>query len=314
MHYIIYQITNRLNGMIYIGQHRTEDLNDGYMGSGIYLNQDIQLYGKENFTKKILFECSSIEELNQKERELVNEEFVNRDDTYNLAIGGSYILTNFQAKKFGRAGALVLKHRIETDPEFRKEFYHKAGIGSRRVWKEHPEVYKDFRCDWTGRHHTDETKKQISEKAKLRVGSKNSIFNRIWMYNELVKCNTTIDKKDLHDYLEQGWKVGRIMNWDRYFMKKNQYEARLQKKKELGFNAKTPDKFIDEFDNNRNYYKKLLPLFLKYRWKDFVKLSGYKYSNQNFYFQVKVYLGLTRPELKKMKMSARTLHETSFDV
>ena len=33
-HYIIYKITNTFNNKIYIGKHITEDLNDGYMGSG----------------------------------------------------------------------------------------------------------------------------------------------------------------------------------------------------------------------------------------------------------------------------------------
>ena len=28
MHYIIYKITNILNGMIYIGKHKTNDIND----------------------------------------------------------------------------------------------------------------------------------------------------------------------------------------------------------------------------------------------------------------------------------------------
>lgn len=33
----LYKITNLVNGMVYIGQHVTDDLEDGYMGSGKYL-------------------------------------------------------------------------------------------------------------------------------------------------------------------------------------------------------------------------------------------------------------------------------------
>lgn len=104
LHYVIYRITNMLNGMIYIGQHTTTNPNDDYMGSGKYIIRAIKKYGIENFKKEILFECSSQEELNAKERELVNEDFVNRDDTYNLVLGGIQGLSHEQAVEFGRRG------------------------------------------------------------------------------------------------------------------------------------------------------------------------------------------------------------------
>lgn len=33
MFYLIYKITNTINNMIYIGEHMTNDKDDGYMGS-----------------------------------------------------------------------------------------------------------------------------------------------------------------------------------------------------------------------------------------------------------------------------------------
>ena len=38
IHYV-YEITNNINGKIYVGVHSTKDVNDGYMGSGKHLKQ-----------------------------------------------------------------------------------------------------------------------------------------------------------------------------------------------------------------------------------------------------------------------------------
>lgn len=74
--------------MIYIGKHMTNDKDDGYMGSGIRIRRAIEKYGIENFEKTILFECESADEMNAKEAEIVNEDFIARDDVYNIKLGG----------------------------------------------------------------------------------------------------------------------------------------------------------------------------------------------------------------------------------
>lgn len=87
-YYIIYKITNLVNDKVYVGCHKTTDINDNYMGSGKQLGESQQKYGIENFKKEILYVFNNADEMFAKEKEIVNESFVNRKDTYNLKTGG----------------------------------------------------------------------------------------------------------------------------------------------------------------------------------------------------------------------------------
>ena len=71
MVYTIYKVTNKINGKCYIGKHQTDDINDGYMGSGKLIKQAIRKYGLDNFSKEILFIFDNEDDMNVKERELV---------------------------------------------------------------------------------------------------------------------------------------------------------------------------------------------------------------------------------------------------
>lgn len=88
MFYTIYKVTNKVNGKFYIGKHQTKKVDDAYYGSGKAIKEAIQKYGVENFDKEVLFVFDNEADMNNKEKELITEEFVNREDTYNLGVGG----------------------------------------------------------------------------------------------------------------------------------------------------------------------------------------------------------------------------------
>ena len=138
-YYYIYKITNLINGKMYIGQHRTNNLDDGYMGSGKLIKRAIKKYGVENFKKEIQGFYEDMEELNYMERVLVDQTWVDREDTYNLVIGGD---------QFRLFGSLSEEHK------------RKIGDGNRN------------------KHPSNKTRKLMSEKAKMRTGVKNSFFGK----------------------------------------------------------------------------------------------------------------------------------------
>lgn len=168
MYYTIYKVTNKLDGKSYIGSHKTKKLDDGYMGSGKYLKRSIEKHGLENFEKEILHVFETADEMYKKEAELVNEDFLMNENTYNLKVGGfggfDYInekgLTN--RSKAGKARSIKHKDSI-------KKWGSDGGKIRQTMYGTPKEFLEAGKISFLGKHHSEETKE------KMRLAKKNYI-------------------------------------------------------------------------------------------------------------------------------------------
>ena len=139
MHYIIYKITNQINGKYYIGRHATKNVNDSYMGSGIGIKNAIAKYGLENFTKEIIANVNSAEELWDLEKEIVNERVVKDPMSYNNAYGGKHYLHGLKEHDY----TAFVEHQRNAGKQYAnnfkgksKEWHQKGGSKSSRMRSE----------------------------------------------------------------------------------------------------------------------------------------------------------------------------------
>lgn len=202
----LYRVTNLLNNKIYVGVHRTDNVDDGYMGSGkaisAAISAAIKKYGVENFSKEIIGIFDTYDDALDAEAEIVTEEFVLRTDTYNLKIGGrggfDHINKSPQSleykKKGGKAGNLKcrLNKTGSYSPDFISTFSNKA-----------------LQAELNERAQTNEARaKRIASFTSIghQQGSKNSQFGKMWITNGIE--NTKIDKNLTPP---AGWYKGRVL-------------------------------------------------------------------------------------------------------
>lgn len=191
--YTVYKITNIVNNKIYIGVHKTNNPNDSYKGTGKIILKAHAKYGLDNFVKEVLYVYDTGDELLneemafQKEAELVDQSFVDREDTYNIDLGG----------KGGRGRSIDVRKRIGDSSRGRKlgpiseeskkkmslakkgkklSEEHKAKIGKAGRGRIMPKEIRDkIKNTLTGRNRTPE------EKENMRLGYLNTP-NKICQY------------------------------------------------------------------------------------------------------------------------------------
>lgn len=218
MHYYMYKITNLINGKIYVGVHKTKSLDDGYMGSGKVIKAAIKKYGLENFTKDILETFENAEAMYAKEKEVVNEEFLARDDVYNLRRGGQggfeYINAN---GLFGFSDSEVVKkankisNLMKTNQNHIMKFSHMGGTRAYELRvgihdKNKSKEYREFARQAAMSDKAKIKRRNTFSEIKHQQGENNSNFGKMWITDGIKSMSVP---KSLP--IPDGWRKGRVL-------------------------------------------------------------------------------------------------------
>jgi group I intron endonuclease len=146
----VYKTTNHITGKQYIGIcsfQKPSAASAEYLGSGKLLKLAIKKYGRENFSREILQECDTYEELIEAEQRWIEQTgAVNSPNYYNLASGG-----------YGGSSKDMTEYWARYTKEERKKI---------RRWSKRSK-HGENNPMW-GRKHSPETKQKIGAKSVNR--------------------------------------------------------------------------------------------------------------------------------------------------
>ncbi len=187
MFYYLYEIKNLINGKIYVGVHKTSNMDDGYMGSGIAIRNAIFKYGAGNFSKTILESFENSGDMFHREKEIVTEEFLARADTYNLRRGGTggfdYINTHIAPELRATISSLGVAAKKAITLEERQRWKKTGTVDGNSA--QQLAQYKNGRTSgFLNKTHTESAKQAIQIANRINSsGAKNSQFGSKWITN-----------------------------------------------------------------------------------------------------------------------------------
>lgn len=211
-YHVIYKITNIKNQRYYVGMHSTDNINDSYFGGGDIIKNSVKKHGRESHTKEILEYLPNRKSLAERERQIVNEELLNDPKCMNIMKGGEGggFINDEHMRKCSKAGNDKFRELLK-DPDYKKEFIEKTK--GAETWKRLHSEGKIKYDTFTGKSHSEETKKIVGEKNSINQSGKlNSQFDKIWIRNLESKETIKISQSELDYYLKSGWERGRLAN------------------------------------------------------------------------------------------------------
>ena len=155
MNHYVYEITNLINGMKYIGKRSCNcDIEDDkYMGSSVILKRSINKYGTENFKKEVLTTCDS------------EDQAYTWEDFYTMQVSAWSNPMYYNLKRGGLGGKrdisdeLRNRYRINNSGENHPQYGKKHSEETKKKIGE----FKKGNKNMLGKKHSEETKKRLSE-------------------------------------------------------------------------------------------------------------------------------------------------------
>ena len=185
--------------------HSTDNLSDGYIGSGVRIRNSIRAHGRKYHEIEILEFFENRELLIQREIELVNEELLNDPMCMNLQPGGGGgFINKDHMEKAQLAAAISTNKKIKENPE---NWKNSMKDNSEKISKKLISLYEsgEFIPPFKGRNHSFETILKMKDSAKGKhEGQKNSQYGTCWITN-----GTENKKIKKTDDLPEGWSYGR---------------------------------------------------------------------------------------------------------
>ena len=182
MKYIVYQTTNKENGKLYIGVHKTEnpDIFDGYIGNGIYVGYSLEnpktvyqyalkKYGYQSFIRTTLKVFDKEEDAYNYEAQLVTLDFIKQDNNYNIKTGGIHGSWNFKTVyQFNYQGELI------------------------KVWNSISDIIEYYSCN--------------DARIRMAVQNKYSAFESYWSYENTIKIEEyrKSNQSELYQFSQNG--------------------------------------------------------------------------------------------------------------
>lgn len=276
---LIYKTTNLINGKIYIGQELMDK--SDYFGSGHLIKLAIKKYGKNSFNKEILEICSSIEQLNDREKYWISfYNSTNKEIGYNISKGGQAgKLLEVESKK---GLSYDEYYGIEKSRSIKKKMSQKR-LGKPHIYKNisKEDVYQKISNSLLNRTLNDEIKLKISDSVKEYYNTEKGINQRI--KQSLEKSNTKLSeetkqkiKKSMAGKCPTKLEIHPSAKiWKFYDNNNELIFSGLGNKKEILLQLNINERNIVKFDCIEECFEYILPSNKKY------KVYGEKYYKIN---------------------------------